>query len=293
MEMVFDAPVAAVEGEEISSRGACRREAGQPIDDLGFGHLGGEEVAGAGELEDLLNAGPIQVLAEIRSGAEGADLAPTMSAIPRLGVGEGERGHSVAGCKGHDRIKGEDDLGLQGGVVALDPEEIVAPARQDLGGQGPLGVQGIGQRDFAAKIQRLRARAAAGSSFSSGPIRTCLSAILRSTSYTAKTATCWPACCPSRQWRKRLPSRAKSVPAGTSADQRRTNPPAHCSKTSPSINTAHIRRNVCALGARGAVMSSCTCSSAQRNRTQHAIALGVWTPASLANRVRINSQLSR
>ncbi len=101
--------------------------------------------------EDLSDAGEVEVVVELAGDPDGAPLAAAV-----LGLGALVREVRRAACDG--LVESEPDVVEQGGLVALDGEQIVGAAVAQIGGQRALGEQSIGgdgaARDVGHRLEQ-------------------------------------------------------------------------------------------------------------------------------------------
>ena len=143
---VFDAPVAAVQGQErlgISGIGGVR---GQAIGGFDAGVAGGFVEPGAAQPEDLADAGEVEVVVEGGGGPDGALLDAAMR--------EGGRFLEL-GCASALGGEVQGDIEQQIGLVVLGGEEVVGVTVEEVGGESALGQQRIGGEGLAGDVVEL------------------------------------------------------------------------------------------------------------------------------------------
>ncbi len=89
MGAVLDVPMSAVEGQELRGGGTFRRETGQAVDDLVADLAGAPLDDPPLNAEDLLYAGPGEVVVQGGGGGQAALLDPTVPRVPDRARGEG------------------------------------------------------------------------------------------------------------------------------------------------------------------------------------------------------------
>ena len=133
----LDGPVPAIEGEQALRGCALWGQAGDAVDGLAVS-LGGVDLDGLAPYgEDLSDAGEVEVVVECAGDPDGAALAAPVLGFGAL-VGE------VRCTLGDVLVEGEPDIVEHVRLVALDGEQIVGAAPEEIGGQRALGEQGIG-----------------------------------------------------------------------------------------------------------------------------------------------------
>ena len=127
----------AVEGEQSLRGRGLWGQAGDPIGGLAAA-LGGLDLDGvAAHGEDRCDAREVHVVVEFARRPDGAVLAAAV-------LGLGGLGGEVRRAPGDALVEGQADIVEQRRLIALDGEQIVGAAVEEIGGQRTLGEQGIG-----------------------------------------------------------------------------------------------------------------------------------------------------
>ena len=128
----LDGPVPAIEGEQAFRRGGLAVQAGDPVGRLDAS-LGGLDLDGfPAHGEDLSDAGEVEVAAKFAGGPDGAALVVAVFGLCGL---DGE----VRCAPGDALVESEPDVVMQGWLVALDGEQMVGPAAEQIIGEAALG----------------------------------------------------------------------------------------------------------------------------------------------------------
>ena len=129
--------MATIPGEELFGAGALGAHRGEGVDGLAAA-LGGLDLDGvAAHGEDLCDAREVHVVVEFARRPDGAVLAAAV-------LGLGGLGGEVRRAPGDALVEGQADIVEQRRLIALDGEQIVGAAVEEIGGQRTRGEQGIG-----------------------------------------------------------------------------------------------------------------------------------------------------
>ena len=132
----LDGSVPAIEGEEVLRGGELLVQAGEAVNRLA-GLLAGLDLDGfATHGEDRCDTGEVEVVVEGAGHPDGAPLAAAVLGLWAL-VGEVRR------APGDGLAEQEADIVLKVRLVALGGEQVVCAAPEQMGGERPLGEQGI------------------------------------------------------------------------------------------------------------------------------------------------------
>ena len=133
----LDGPVSTIEGEQALRGCVVWGQAGDAVGGLAVA-LGGLDLDGLAPYgEDLSDTGEVEVVVECAGDPDGATLAAPVLGLGAL-VGE------VRWALGDEFVEGESDIVEHVRLVALDGEQVVGAAPEEIGGQRALGEQGIG-----------------------------------------------------------------------------------------------------------------------------------------------------
>ena len=141
----FDGPVSSIEGEEALWRGGLGVEAGDPIGGFAVAFAGLDLDGFSPHGEDLTDAGEVEVGVEFAGNPDGTTLVAAVFGLCGFG---GE----VRCAPGDALVEQEVDIVIQVGLIALDGEQIVGAAVEEIIGEGALGEQGIGGEGEAGDI---------------------------------------------------------------------------------------------------------------------------------------------
>jgi hypothetical protein len=152
-QKIFDLLAAADPGGELGAAGSSRRHAGDQVDALDGELAAGEVLPPAHDLEGLAGFGVVDV-GEGR-GLQSADLVAVVCA-GALVVVEGDRPVQGVAVEPGGFPPGQlVELGVQGGVVALDQGDVVGLLLLDEeAGVVVLGEQGVEGDDLAGQVHR-------------------------------------------------------------------------------------------------------------------------------------------
>ena len=144
-------PVSTIEGEQALRGCVVWGQAGDAVGGLAAA-LGGLDLDGLAPYgEDLSDTGEVEVVVECAGDPDGAALAAPVLGLGAL-VGE------VRWALGDEFVEGESDIVEHVRLVALDGEQVVGAAPEEIGGQRALGEQGIGGDGAPCDVgHRLRA----------------------------------------------------------------------------------------------------------------------------------------